>query len=171
MPLVNNSVTPVSTGFTAFGTGGVSNLLNNTSGTNSAPVNGTIYWAAIMVPYNCRLTGIMVSIGNVGGTDSLIVGLYDANGALLANSALAGTVAGTANTKQKVAFTAAVDVVGPGTYYIALQANGTTMRFLTFSSATEAFVTGSTTGTFGTLPSITPGTTYTTNVGPFATTY
>jgi hypothetical protein len=120
---------------------------------------------------NVTLTGIILSIGSTGGTDNFIAGLYDSAGALLASSSLSGILAGTTGTKQKFVFTAPVTVVGPGTYYAAVQSNGTTAKFLAMSNATEGFVTGSVAGTFGTLPSITPGTTYTASIGPFASTY
>lgn len=166
-----NGITPVHTGFTAFGTGGMINTLNVSSGTSVTMVAGTIYWAAVFIPFTVTLTGVIVSVGTTGGTDLWIGSLYSNSGTLLANSVLTGTTAGTANTKQKLAFTSTATVLGPSVYYIALQSNGTTAKFLSFPNATEGFVTGSVTGTFGTLPTITPGTTYTQNVGPFANTY
>lgn len=161
----------VHTGFTAFGTGGSMNTLNVTSGANITMVAGTIYWAAVFIPFNISVTGIIASIGTTGGTDSWITALYSSTGTLIANSSLSGIAVGTANTKQKFVFTAPATVIGPGVYYIALQSNGTTAKFLAFPNATEGFVTGSVAGTFGTLPSITPGTAFTQNVGPFASTY
>lgn len=171
MPLRDRTVTPITSGFTSFGTGGMTNVLNVTSGTSVTTVAGTIYWAAVLIPYNVTLTGIIFSIGTTGGTDKWIAALYNSAGTLLANSDTAGITVGTANTKQKYAFASATTVTGPGVYYIALQSNGTTAKFLAFSNATEGFVTGSTTGSFATLPSITPGTTYTANIGPYASTY
>lgn len=176
--MANVQVTPTSltsttdtTGFTGFPTGGAANLLNSTSGTSVATVAGTIYWAGVFIPINVTLTGVIITVGNTGGTDKFIGALYSSTGTLLANSALAGINVGTANTKQKFVFTSTVYVTGPGVYYIAVQSNGTTARFMAFGNATEGFVTGSTTGTFGTLPSITPGSSFTTSVGPFASTY
>lgn len=171
MPLYPRTVSPITSGFTSFGTGGITNVLNVTSGTSVTTVAGSIYWAAVLIPMNVTLTGIIFSIGTTGGTDKWIAGLYNSSGTLLANSDLAGITVGTANTKQKYAFASSTTVNGPGVYYIALQTNGTTAKFLAFSNATEGFVTGSTTGSFGTLPTITPGTTYTASVGPYASTY
>ncbi|MGF7228757.1 MAG: beta strand repeat-containing protein [Candidatus Saccharibacteria bacterium] len=167
----SGGVVPVTSGFTAFGTGGFVNILNASSGTSITTVIGTIYWAALMVPFNVTLTGVIANIGTTGGTDKWIGALYSSAGILLANSATAGTTVGTANTKMKLPFTATVNVAGPAVYYIALQSNGTTAKFLALPNATEGIVTGSATGSFGTLPSITPGTTYTQNIGPFASTY
>jgi len=171
MPLYPRTVTPITAGFVSFGTGGMPNVLNVTSGTSVTTVAGTIYWAAIPVLWNVTLTGIIFSVGSTGGTDKFIAGLYNSAGTLLANSDLAGITVGTANTKQKYVFASATTISGPGTYYVAIQSNGTTAKFLAFSNVTEGFVTGSTTGSFGTLSSMTPGTTYTASVGPYATLY
>jgi len=166
-----NGVTPVHAGYTTFGAGGIINTLNTTSGTSVTPVAGTVYWAAVFIPMAVTLTGVIVTVGTTGGTDAWIGSLYSFNGTVLANSALAGTTAGSANTKMKLPFTGTVTVTGPTVCYIALQSNGTTAKFLAFANATEGFVTGSAAGTFGTLPSVTPGTTYIQNIGPFASTY
>ncbi|GAB2696003.1 beta strand repeat-containing protein [Kitasatospora kifunensis] len=166
-----NGITPVHAGFTAFGTGGMINTLNVSSGTPVTMTAGTIYWAAVFVPFTVTLTGVMVSVGTTGGTDLWIGSLYNSAGTVIANSSLAGTAAGSANTKMKLAFTSTATVLGPAVYYCALQSNGSTAKFLGFGNGSEGFVTGSTTGTFGTLPTITPGTTYTAGVGPFANTY
>ncbi|MFI9271876.1 right-handed parallel beta-helix repeat-containing protein [Kitasatospora sp. NPDC052896] len=166
-----NGITPVHTGFTAFGTGGMINTLNVSSGTSVTMVAGTIYWAAVLIPFTVTLTGVMVSVGTTGGTDSWIGVLYNSTGSVVANSTLSGTTAGSANTKLKLPFTSTATVLGPAVYHIALQSNGTTAKFLAFGSGSEGFVTGSTTGVFGTLPTITPGTTYTAGTGPFANTY
>jgi hypothetical protein len=164
-------VQALKSGFTAFATGGTNNTLNSSSGGNVVMVAGTIYWAAVMIPYNCTLTGVMFTTGNVGGTDNWIGALYDSAGTRLATSSLAGTAAPATITRKAFPFTATVTVTGPAVYYIALQSNGTTAKFLGFNNAIEGFVTGNVTGVFGTLPSITPGTTYTANLGPFANTY
>lgn len=168
----------VTSGFTAFGTGGAVNLLNTSSGTAKAPVIGTIYWAALLIPMNITVTGLTYTVGSGStGTDLVIAALYNASGTLLGNTALAGSTVQTASTKHKMALVNAsnvatpINVTGPGVYYIALQFSGTSARFMTFSNGNEGFVTGSATGTFGTLPTIAPGTTYTANIGPWASTY
>lgn len=162
---------PTVAGFTSFGTGGAVNTLNATSGTNKTLVAGTIYWAAVYIPFNVQLTGLIFSAGTTGGTDLWIGGLYDAAGSLAASSSLSGTTAPTANSKKKFPFVSACTALGPSVYYITLQSNGTTATALMFSNSAEGFVTGSTTGSFGTLPSIAPGTSFTPTVGCFASTY
>lgn len=168
----SGGIAPINTAFTSFGTGGFVNLLNVSSGVQIGPTNGQIYWAALFIPVNTHITGIAYSIGAAStGTDKVIAALYSASGTLLGSSNTAGTTVSTAGTKQQVPLTSALDVLGPGVYFIALQFNGTAARFLGFNNNIEGFVTGSVAGTFGTLPSITPGTTYSVNTGPFASTY
>jgi hypothetical protein len=170
--LPSAGVTPYSTGFTSFATGGSANLLNSSSGSSSSMAAGTWYYAALWIPYNVTLTGIIAVTGTAGGTDSWIAALWAASGgAALANSATAGTVAPAANTKKQFPFTSTVNVNGPGAYIIGLQSNGTTAQIHTFGNAVEGFVTGSVAGTFGTVPSLTPASTYTAFVGPMASTY
>ena len=173
MPLTNRTVQPITTvGFTMFPVGGSANMLNTTSGNNATPVAGTIYWGSLPIPANVRLTGVNYTIGTVGGTTKVIAALYDAAGNLLANSALAGTTVGSANTKQQVPFTSPISVVGWSVYYIALQFDGTTARFLNLGNVEAGIVAGSSTGTFGTLPNpLAVGTTFTVNTAPFASTY
>src|SRR3990167_5134989 len=76
-----------------------------TAGTDSACTNGTSYFVELNVPYNQTLTGLAYQVGSVGGTDSVIVTLYNSAGTVVANSALAGATVGTAAQIQSVAFT------------------------------------------------------------------
>lgn len=101
-----------------------------TTGTDTAPTAGTIYGGQVFIPSNMTLTGVGFLIGSVGGTDDVIVSLYDSTGALVANSdltAAAPTVGSTA-TYQQVAFTATYAAKGPGLYYVGVSVNGTTCR-------------------------------------------
>lgn len=121
------------------------------------------------------ITGVQLLVGSVGGTDSWIVELHDANGVLVATSATAGTTAGTAGTWQQIPFTSTVSLV-PGTYFIVVQSNGTTAHPAVYNfpapvAATTPLVTGSVTGSFGTSANFTPATAYTVNVGPVALLY
>jgi delta endotoxin len=167
-----NGIAPVTSGFTCFYTGGTGNLLNDTSGQSETMVAGTIYYAAVPIPYSCTLTGIIASPGNTGTTDDWIAILYSSTGATLANSILTGTLVGAANTKQKFAFTSTYAATGPGCFFIGIQSNGTHANLLTFPNTVEGFVASTKTGnSFGTLTLGTPATTYTQNVGPFASTY
>jgi len=133
-------------------------------------VSGTRYYSSITIGTASTLTGISVKIGGTGGTDSWIFELHNAAGALVATTATAGTTAGTANQWQQIAFTATY-AAAAGTYFVAVQSNGTTATLATLSSPTNTTLTGSATGTFGTGASITPPTTYTTSLGPLALVY
>lgn len=137
---------------------------------NRTTVAGTRYYVGISIGYNALLTGVQLLMGGTGGTDNLIVELHDSTGALVATSTTSGTTAGTANTWQRIAFTAQYQAA-PGTYYIAVQSNGTTATPAVFSSPGLQIVVGSATGTFGTGAAITPPTTYSTGVGPVAMVY
>lgn len=161
-----------SLGWTTFASGGAPNGLNSSSGSNSVPVAGTWYYCDLFVPFTTTVTGLIVPGGSPGGTDSWIVAAWPAaGGAALANSALAGTAAPATNTSKKIAFTAPVSLPGPAVYKVAIQSNGTTARLLNFSNAVEGFVTGTQAGVFGTVPSLTPGSSYTQNAGPMVKTY
>lgn len=116
-------------------------------------------------PPNTTITGIAILMGSVGGTDNLIVELHDSTGAIVATSALAGTLAGTANVWQQIPFTAPYSAPA-GTYFAVVQSNGTTAKPAVVNSPTSPHLTGSATGAFGTSAAITPPTTYTTGLGP-----
>jgi hypothetical protein len=158
--------------WTTFASGGAPNGLNNTSGSNTAPTAGTWYYCDLFVPFTATITGLIAAPGSVGGTDKWIVAVWPAaGGTVLANSATAGITAPAANTAAKFAFTAPVSLPGPAVYKVAIQSNGTTARLLNFANAVEGFVTGTQAGSFGTIPTLTPGGSYTQNAGPMVKTY
>jgi len=151
-------------------------ILTNTSlgntaltaqGTSSAHTAGSVYFSEIYIPHWNVWKGIAVLNGTTASTDNLIGALYNTNGQLVANSALAGTLSANASTFEQLAFVTSV-LLAPGRYFGAVQCNGTTattMKFVTANSNDK--MTGSTTGVFGTLPTtITVPTTFTTAVGP-----
>jgi hypothetical protein len=147
---------------------------NNTSKTTVSGTRYTVGWVlgsasasegVVNLTQGQTLTGINVLVGSTGGTDSWNVELKNAAGVTVANSALAGTTAGTANTWQQIPFTTPY-YAAPGQYYISLQSNGTTAHPAVYNSPTSPLVTQSSTGTFGTVASITPPTTYTAGLGP-----
>lgn len=141
----------------------------NASG-DKTTVAGTRYYGSYVLGSNVLLTGINVLVGSTGGTDSWIVELHDSTGALVATSTTSGTTAGTANIWQRIAFTATYQA-SPGTYYIAVQSNGTTAKLAVLTSPGLPIVSGSATGTFGTGAAITPPTTYTASLAPVAIVY
>jgi len=141
--------------------------------TDTTGVAKQIWLAPVLIPYGTTLTGIAFLIGSVGGTDNACVAIYDGSGKLLAQSAAAGVLVGTADTFQKIPFTATVSVVGPGLHFIAVQTNGTTAHIQTITAGVQ--VTGILAGagqTFGVFPTpITVPTTFTTAEGPVCSTY
>lgn len=160
------------------------NMLANSK--DKTTVSGTRYYSSFTVgaPANtaqdggsnataplATVTGVNVLVGGTGGTDLWIAELHDSAGALVATSALAGVTAGTASTWQQIPFTATVALLA-GTYFIAIQSNGTTAKPATYNSpALTSVLTGSATGVFGTSASITAPTTYTANLGPVCLLY
>jgi hypothetical protein len=170
---VGTSLAAVTTNkpYTAFTTLSSPNAIATTSVTDVA---GTIWFSQLYVPYSATLTGACVLNGATVGTDKWIVALYNSNGVLVANSATAGTTTATASKYQCIAFAATVTVYGPGTYYAALQGNGTTDNFQAYATggAPTNYGTQSQTGTFGTVAAMTtPTVTFTTAKGPLMMVY
>lgn len=141
-------------------------------GTSAVHVAGTWYRSEIYVPHLAQWTGISVLNGATVGTDNLMVALYDTNGVLITNSAVAGALSAGANAFQSLAFLTQ-PILQPGRYFIAVQCNGTTATTRKWAAANGGNqMTQSATGTFGTVPaSFTPPTTFTADVGPIAALY
>jgi len=141
-------------------------------GTSAVHVAGTWYRAEIQVPHVAQWTGISVLNGATDGTDKLMVALYDTNGVLITNSAVAGATSSGANAFQDFALLQS-PILQPGRYFIAVQCNGTTATTRRQAAANGGnTMTQSATGTFGTVPaSFTPPTTFTADVGPIARLY
>lgn len=145
-----------------------------TAGTDQAPTGGPRQWVEVQVPYNVTLTGIGYLVGSVGGTDSVVVELFNSAGTNVARSiatdtAVAALVATTAEFQQ-VAFSSTYAAVA-GTYYISVQFNGTTVRLRTFPIPNSPFVANTAAGTFKTAASITPTTTFVASEGPISFLY
>jgi len=148
-------------------------ILNlSTRGTSAVHVAGTWYRAEIQVPHLAQWTGIQVLNGATVGTDNLMVALYDTNGVLITNSAVAGVLSAGANTFQSIAFLTQ-PILTPGRYFVAVQCNGTTATTRRWAATDGGNqMTQSATGTFGNVPaSFTPPTTFTADVGPIAALY
>lgn len=136
-------------------------------------VAGTRYYSNVVIGQQEQFTGIAVKIGGTGGTDNWLVELHNAAGTLVATSALAGALVGTAGTWQYFAFTAPY-LAPAGTYFLAVQSNGTTAKLAVLDNSKlggAGVLSGSATGTFGTSASITPPTTYTADLAPAAILY
>jgi hypothetical protein len=160
-------IVPATTGWTVWPSGGMLNALNVTSGGGVTPVAGTWYVVGAYIGCNCSLTGIIAAADTGTGTDDWIAAVWGAaGGTALAHSSLAGTAAPAANAKAKFSFTSVTGVEAPGLFFYGIQSNGTTDKIFCFNNNLEGFPAASFTGTFGTLLSLTPPTTYTTLTGP-----
>lgn len=161
----------VKSGRSRYSTVPIGSVAYASMGTNTTLVAGTIYWAELNIPRVITLTGAAVLNGATVGTDKGLVALYDTNGALVANSAVAGATTSGANAFQARAFTATVEVQ-PGRYFLAYQADGTTdtLRTIAVSTFIDS-LTASATGTFGTLTALTVPTTITADKGPIGYVY
>lgn len=133
-------------------------------------VAGSRYYVSYQLGVEQQLTGIAVKIGATGGTNNILVELHNASGELVATSALAGVLAGAAGSFQYVPFTTPY-LAQAGTYYLAVQANGTTATYAALAAPGLPLTDGSATGTFGTSAAIVPPTTYTAGLAPAALVY
>src|SRR6185369_10945715 len=141
-------------------------------GTDTAGVNGTVWFADVFIPFVGTFTGIGVLNGGTVATDKIIVALHDSSGAVLANSALAGTNMASTNVFQETAFTATYTTLRPGRFWISVQTNGANANIRTIATATWIDVlTNNVAGTFGTLPTLTPATSFAAGKGPIAYLY
>ncbi len=119
-----------------------------TTGTDTTPTAGTVYWSSLYLPCPRLLTGAALLWGSAIGTDKAIVSLYDALGNLVANSALAGTTSSTLATFQQIAFTSVYNAEH-GDYIVGVSVDGTTCRLrLSVANGNRG---GSVAGSFGTL--------------------
>lgn len=157
--------------WTTFGTGGWVNILNSTSGAGKNPVAGTWYYAELYVPSTTTFTGVSAGVVSAGGTDKWVAAFWGtAGGTALAHSGTAGIVTPSTG-KMLLPFASSILAPGPATYLIGIQSNGTASQIEVISNANEGFITGSVTGVFGSVPSLTPSGTYSASVGPIAATY
>lgn len=136
------------------------------AGSSSVHVAGTLNVSEIFIPHWNTWKGLAVLNGTIVGTDNMLVALYGSNGALVANSAVAGTLSAGASTFQNRDFLTPV-TLAPGRYFCVVQSNGTTATTNKFVAANGVNVlTAAIAGTFGTLPSnIAVPSTFTTAVG------
>ncbi len=145
-----------------------------TAGTNTTPTDGPRMWVEIFIPRNVTLTGIGYLVGTVGGTDSVVVELFNSAGTVVARSIATDTspaaLVATLAEFQKVDFSSTFNAIA-GTHYISVQFNGGTARVRTFGIPNSGFVANTAAGTFKTGASITPTTTFVAGEGPISFVY
>ncbi len=158
------------TGRSAYSTIPVGSVAYGSLGTNAVHVAGTVYYSELFIERNMTITNINVLNGaTAGGTDKLIAAIYAADGTRLGTSALAGADTSGTDAFQVLALTAPINVTGPARYWIGVQCNGTSDKTRRIAASTHInCLAGSATGVFGTLPAITPPTTFTADKGPIA---
>lgn len=137
-----------------------------------AQTAGTMNVCEIFVPFYQTWTGAGILNGTTVGTHKVLTALYGSDGALLANSAVAGVISASASVFQNIAFTSPIPLL-PGRYFLGFQYEGTTPTPRHLLAANGSNVCGSTTaGTFGTVPAtITAPSTFTTAVAPICQLY
>ncbi len=156
---------------TAFSTGQLP--VNATTGlTQKQIVTTETYYAEVFIPANTTITGISILNGHTTNASvSLFVGLANSSGTIVASSNTT-TAQATADAYQQIAFTTAYAAKGPAKYYVCIQGS-TTTGYLSMSALGNygaSKVTSETYGTFLTTASYAT-TTFTTGVGPVASTY
>lgn len=160
--------------------GGVLYTGINTSGTAVGAT--TLYCTEINLRASKLVTGLGVLNGTTVTGNARYVLLYDSQGNLLANSALAGQASVTASVYENYPFvnTASTPVAGkfymtgPAQYFGCIQDNAvgsTTVRMAVTGQADGYLTKGQTAAVFGTAPVLTVPTTFTTAVGPFLRVY
>lgn len=162
-----------------FSTGGVVPIASGDFA-DLTPVVTEIYVAELFVPCTVTCTGIAIFNGS-NVTDSIKVGLFDANGTLL--RATADTQQSGADAYQRIPWATnganvaatLIDLIGPATYFIGCILDGTTSRLNShvIGNFAQGKITGAVYSTaFNTTSlTITPPTTFTTILGPVASLY
>ena len=149
-------------------------VVSATGGTDTAFADGTQFVTSIFIPVNKTITGIAYLVGSVGGTDKVYAVLYDADGAVLANSSLTdgGATAGTAAQIQTLALTATYAAKGPALFYVGISANGGTAKIRTVPAHMQSGIyAGSVAQTHGTVAAITEPVTFTADKAPYVFVY
>jgi hypothetical protein len=148
--------------------GGTALTALETSGT-AAAASTEIYCTELDIPFSMFVQGIAVLNGTTVGTNKHFAILYDNAGAVLGNTATAGTTTAGASTYQKMNLVTPYYLVGPSRYFACDGLNGTTDTIRHAVTATNDNILGGTkTGqTFGTAAAITVPTTFTTAKVPY----
>lgn len=138
-----------------------------TSGTDAANTANTVYYGSLYVPGQTNVTALNILVGSVGGTDKVIGQIFDISGKLLANTAIAGVIVGTAAQVQTIPLTMPKLLDGPNNYIIGLVFNGTTAKFRAIPAYCGSGLAGTVTQTFGTVGDIViPATRFTADNAP-----
>ena len=172
---INGAVSYPTQSLVIYAVGGAPQV--GTDGASITADDGDRHFSQIFVPYTTSVTGIFYLVGATGGTDSVVVELFDATGALVpgctsaASATASGDIVGTAAQLQSVPFTDGAVTINPGVYYISVQFDGTTATYAAYEVVGSKFIADTDAGTAWTPASITPGTAYVDSKGPIGGIY
>lgn len=147
------------------------------SGTDTAFAEKKLFTASIFIPCNKTIKGIGYLLGAGGGTNKVIVALFNSAGTKVANTSetTEGTVAGTEKQSQEIDLTATYAAKGPGVFFIGITANGATAKLRTipaYTAGSNILAKEISLATKNVVPaSITAPTAWTAAVGPVAWIY
>lgn len=166
----SNRITPGGTAIQAAPIGVTTwPVIAATSGTDTTPVAGTIYYASIFIPGDTPITGLNILLGSASTNGTVVVGIAGSAGTLVANSVLTGTTTTTAAQTQTVNLTVPYMAPGPGYYLVFAQFSSASDRFRSVPAFCDnGIMAGSQTGVAGTIPAqLTVSTTkFTADKGP-----
>jgi hypothetical protein len=156
---------------TAFSTGGLP--VNATTGlTQKQIVTTETYFAEVFIPENTTITGISILNGHTtSASQNMFVGLADATGLVVAKSNTT-TAQAAADAYQQIPFTSTYAALGPSKYFVLVQGSATTGFIATsvLGNYGASKITSETYGSFLTSATY-KTTTFTTGLGPIASTY
>lgn len=141
----------------------------STSGTDAVPVATETYNVEVFVPANMTVTGVAIMNGSVAA-DNMTVGLASSAGAPIAAAKSATTALSGTDALQRVPFASPYAAVGPATYFIQFQMDGTTGRYNAHPFG-NCGVLVQTAQTYGVFASFTAPTTFVADEGPMAFLY
>jgi hypothetical protein len=136
----------------------------STDGNDSTPVATETYISEIQIPANMTITGVAIFNGSVAaGNIKISLANASTGDPITAAQSASTSVSGT-DAYQLVPFATPYAAVGPATYLILVQYNNTSARYNTHTLGTHG-VSKKTGETYGTFTTVTPPTTFTTNIG------
>jgi hypothetical protein len=150
----------------AFSTGGMVPS-SATDGTDVTASTTTTYVCELNLNCSALLTGASILQGSTGAGNCTLY-LLDYQGTQLAKTASFSVAASTAQYVGNN-FATSYFAAGPARYYIAAQFDNASNKFR--AHVIGLFGASSVASTYGVLPTFTPPTTFTTDVGPIASTY
>lgn len=141
-----------------------------TTGTDVTMDDGDRHFTEIYIPYTTTVTGIFYLVGSSGGSDSVIVELFDIDGDRVSGAFSDTTIVGTAVEFQKVPFLAPI-TVNPGLYYVSAQFDGTTDEYRSPLTTGVPYGADTQAGTFAVKAPIVPDSTWTVSEGIYGGIY